>query len=149
MQSVSSRMRTRIVVPISYDDNHYTTGTSKLSYYLLWYVYTKRKKKKKKGTKPWARSILNTNSKKETFNQFCLTPFSRDNFSKLLTVLHIRILISRSYLTSTVLEIHQFSPHFIHDQLNFLATSQGWNLRRLRILQEVQHYSRKGVSKVF
>ena len=28
MQSVSSRVRTRIAVSISYDDNHYTTGTS-------------------------------------------------------------------------------------------------------------------------
>ena len=32
MQSVSSRIWTRIVVSISYDDNHYTTGTSKLKY---------------------------------------------------------------------------------------------------------------------
>ena len=29
MQSVSSRIWTRIVVSNSYDDNHYTTGTSK------------------------------------------------------------------------------------------------------------------------
>ena len=29
MQSVSSRIRTRVAVSISYDDNHYTTGTSK------------------------------------------------------------------------------------------------------------------------
>ena len=28
MQSVSSRIRTRVVVSISYDDNHYTTGTT-------------------------------------------------------------------------------------------------------------------------
>ena len=28
MQSVSSRIWTRITVSISYDDNHYTTGTS-------------------------------------------------------------------------------------------------------------------------
>ena len=28
MQSVSSRIWTRVVVSISYDDNHYTTGTS-------------------------------------------------------------------------------------------------------------------------
>ena len=27
MQSVSSRIWTRVVVSISYDDNHYTTGT--------------------------------------------------------------------------------------------------------------------------
>ena len=29
MQSVSSRIWTRIAVSIPYDDNHYTTGTSK------------------------------------------------------------------------------------------------------------------------
>ena len=29
MQSASSRIRTRVAVSISYDDNHYTTGTSK------------------------------------------------------------------------------------------------------------------------
>ena len=29
MQSVSSRIWTRVVVSISYDDNHYTTGTSR------------------------------------------------------------------------------------------------------------------------
>ena len=28
MQSVSSRIETRVAVSISYDDNHYTTGTS-------------------------------------------------------------------------------------------------------------------------
>ena len=28
MQSVSSRIWTRVAVSISYDDNHYTTGTS-------------------------------------------------------------------------------------------------------------------------
>ena len=28
MQSVSSKIWTRIAVSISYDDNHYTTGTS-------------------------------------------------------------------------------------------------------------------------
>ena len=28
MQSVSSKIWTRVVVSISYDDNHYTTGTS-------------------------------------------------------------------------------------------------------------------------
>ena len=31
MQSVSSRIWTRVAVSISYDDNHYTTGTSKLN----------------------------------------------------------------------------------------------------------------------
>ena len=31
MQSVSSRIWTRVSVSISYDDNHYTTGTSKAS----------------------------------------------------------------------------------------------------------------------
>ena len=30
MQSVSSRIWTRVAVSISYDDNHYTTGTSRL-----------------------------------------------------------------------------------------------------------------------
>ena len=30
MQSVSSRIWTRIVVSNSYDDNHYTTGTSNM-----------------------------------------------------------------------------------------------------------------------
>ena len=30
MQSVSSRIWTRVAVFISYDDNHYTTGTSKI-----------------------------------------------------------------------------------------------------------------------
>ena len=29
MQSVPSRIWTRVIVSISYDDNHYTTGTSK------------------------------------------------------------------------------------------------------------------------
>ena len=28
MQSVSSRIWTRVAVSVSYDDNHYTTGTS-------------------------------------------------------------------------------------------------------------------------
>ena len=32
MQSVSSRIWTRVAVSISYDDNHYTTGTSLESY---------------------------------------------------------------------------------------------------------------------
>ena len=36
MQSVSSRIWTRVAVSISYDDNHYTTGTSKSC---LLYVY--------------------------------------------------------------------------------------------------------------
>ena len=30
MQSVSSRIWTRVAVSISYDDNHYTTGTSQI-----------------------------------------------------------------------------------------------------------------------
>ena len=42
MQSVSSRIWTPIAVSISYDDNHYTTGTSKekkkIYYYLGWLV---------------------------------------------------------------------------------------------------------------
>ena len=32
MQSVSSRIWTRVTVSISYDDNHYTTGTLILQY---------------------------------------------------------------------------------------------------------------------
>ena len=32
MQSISSRIWTRVTVSISYDNNHYTTGTSKKSY---------------------------------------------------------------------------------------------------------------------
>ena len=32
MQSVSSRIWTRVAVSISYDDNHYTTGTSNIYY---------------------------------------------------------------------------------------------------------------------
>ena len=38
MQSVSSRIWTRVAVYISYDDNHYTTGIGKHSTYLT-YVY--------------------------------------------------------------------------------------------------------------
>ena len=32
MQSVSSRIWTRVAVSISYEDNHYTTGTSTILY---------------------------------------------------------------------------------------------------------------------
>ena len=35
MQSVSSRIWTRVAVSISYDDNHYTTGTSTKTYATL------------------------------------------------------------------------------------------------------------------
>ena len=38
MQSVLSRIWTRVAVSISYDDNHYTTGT--ISIKLLWYLYS-------------------------------------------------------------------------------------------------------------
>ena len=38
MQSVWSSIRTRIVVSISYDDNHYTTGTN---IYLYIYIYSR------------------------------------------------------------------------------------------------------------
>ena len=31
MQSVSSKIWTRVAVSISYDDNHYTTGTSAIT----------------------------------------------------------------------------------------------------------------------
>ena len=34
MQSVSSRIWTRVAVSISFDDNHYTTGTSFLEIYI-------------------------------------------------------------------------------------------------------------------
>ena len=34
MQSVSSRIWTRVAVSISYDDNHYTTGTMYHFYYV-------------------------------------------------------------------------------------------------------------------
>ena len=37
MQSVSSRIRPRVAVSISYDDNHYTTGTS-YSYDSIYYI---------------------------------------------------------------------------------------------------------------
>ena len=33
MQSVSSRIWTRVAMSISYDDNYYTMGTSKLTYH--------------------------------------------------------------------------------------------------------------------
>ena len=39
MQSVSSRIWTRVAVSISYDDNHYTTGTSKDNSYTLEKMY--------------------------------------------------------------------------------------------------------------
>ena len=35
MQSVSSRIWTRVAVSISYDDNHYTTSTS----YIIYLIY--------------------------------------------------------------------------------------------------------------
>ena len=38
MQSVSSRIWTRIVVSNSYDDNHYTTGTSLDSFYWRFWI---------------------------------------------------------------------------------------------------------------
>ena len=41
MQSISSRIWTRVVVSISYDDNHYTMGTSNfillMSYFVIRY----------------------------------------------------------------------------------------------------------------
>ena len=33
MQSAPSRVWTRVAMSISYDDNHYTTGTSLINYY--------------------------------------------------------------------------------------------------------------------
>ena len=38
MQSVSSRIGTRVAVSISYDDNHYTTGTS-LNHWHIKYIW--------------------------------------------------------------------------------------------------------------
>ena len=35
MQSVSSRIWTHVAVSTSYDDNHYTTGTSSIAKYTL------------------------------------------------------------------------------------------------------------------
>ena len=35
MQSVSSKIWTRVAVSISYDDNHYTTGTSKIYFIVV------------------------------------------------------------------------------------------------------------------
>ena len=43
MQSVSSRIWTRVAVSISYDDNHYTTGTSKKN---KWYLTVCKKQNK-------------------------------------------------------------------------------------------------------
>ena len=40
MHSVSSRIWTRVEVSISYDNNHYTTGTSKIVKMLLCYIIT-------------------------------------------------------------------------------------------------------------
>ena len=39
MQSVSSRIWTCVTMSISYDDNHYTTGTSKSIVYIYIYIY--------------------------------------------------------------------------------------------------------------
>ena len=47
MQSVSSRIRTHVAVSISYDDNHYTTGTS-ISYGTEHSLVTKPLKEKEK-----------------------------------------------------------------------------------------------------
>ena len=39
MQSVLSRIWTHVAVSISYDDNHYTTGTSLCIKNDVWYIY--------------------------------------------------------------------------------------------------------------
>ena len=39
MQSVSSRIWTRVTVSTSYDDNHYTTGTFQMYLYMYVYMY--------------------------------------------------------------------------------------------------------------
>ena len=51
MQSVSSRIWTRVAVSISYDDNHYTTGTSSLSlfFFFFFYIFEKHLLTKLKG----------------------------------------------------------------------------------------------------
>ena len=46
MQSVSSRIWTGVAVSISYDDNHYTTGTFNLVY--VWQLIDKISKQKLK-----------------------------------------------------------------------------------------------------
>ena len=38
MQSVSSRIWTRVAVFISYDDNHYTTGTSHFILFIVYFI---------------------------------------------------------------------------------------------------------------
>ena len=38
MQSASSRIWTRVAVSISYDDNHYTTGTTRLQWGSNWHL---------------------------------------------------------------------------------------------------------------
>ena len=38
MQSVSSRTWTRVAVSISYDDKHYTTGTSRFYIYIKYMI---------------------------------------------------------------------------------------------------------------
>ena len=40
MQSVSSRIWTRVTVSISYDDNHYTTGTSVIIIIIIIIIYS-------------------------------------------------------------------------------------------------------------
>ena len=39
MQSVSSKILTRVAVSISYDDNHYTTGIIMINIYIYIYIY--------------------------------------------------------------------------------------------------------------
>ena len=45
MQSVSSRIWTRVAVSISYDDNDYTTGTSTMFGEMVWYTNNYDKEK--------------------------------------------------------------------------------------------------------
>ena len=63
MQSVSSRIRTRVAVSISYDDNHYTTGTSKTQKMVLdvallntQHYKIRIKGKVKQSSTPWCSS---------------------------------------------------------------------------------------------
>ena len=54
MQPVSSRIWTRVAMPISYDGNHYTTGTS---FYTVWIVNCRVEMFLKKGQE-WLKNSL-------------------------------------------------------------------------------------------
>ena len=44
MQSVSSTIWTCVAESISYDDNHYTTGTSRINFFIVYYFQIWNKK---------------------------------------------------------------------------------------------------------